>query len=83
MLQPRQNALESTPWGSLSRVADPALFPIDSNGNLTQKVEGSDTWAYEWNADNQLTRVTKNSVEQAQIRLRPTRSDASRRWQAA
>jgi RHS repeat-associated protein len=47
------------------------LFAIDSNGNLTQKVEGSDTWTYEWNANNELTRVTKNSVEQARFSYDP------------
>jgi YD repeat-containing protein len=39
-------------------------YTYDSNGNLTAKTEGPDTWGYEWNALNQLTRVTKNSVEQ-------------------
>jgi RHS repeat-associated protein len=47
------------------------LFAIDSNGNLTAKTEGSDTWGYEWNARNQLTRVTKNSVEQARFSYDP------------
>ena len=47
------------------------MFPIDSNGNLTQKTEGSDTWGYEWNAHNELTRVTKNSVEQARFSYDP------------
>ena len=42
-------------------------YTYDSNGNLTQKTEGSDTWGYEWNARNELTRVTKNSVEQARF----------------
>ena len=46
-----------------SRSADPHKIPIDSNGNLTSKTEGSDTWAYEWNADDLLTRVTKNGIE--------------------
>jgi RHS repeat-associated protein len=47
------------------------LFPIDSNGNLTQKTEGTDVWGYEWNANNELTRVTKNSVEQARFAYDP------------
>jgi RHS repeat-associated protein len=46
-------------------------YTYDSNGNLTAKTEGSDTWAYEWNALNQLTRVTKNSVEQARFSYDP------------
>jgi YD repeat-containing protein len=44
-----------------------ATYTYDSNGNLSTKIEGTDTWAYEWNAENQLTRVTKNSVEQARF----------------
>jgi len=44
-----------------------ATYTYDANGNLTQKVEGSDTWTYEWNAENQLKRVLKNAVEQARF----------------
>ena len=51
--------------------ADPRKIPIDPNGNLTTKTEGSDTWTYEWNAENRLTRVTKNSVEQARFAYDP------------
>jgi RHS repeat-associated protein len=47
------------------------LFPIDSNGNLSTKTEGTDLWGYEWNANNELTRVTKNSVEQARFSYDP------------
>jgi RHS repeat-associated protein len=47
------------------------LFPIDSNGNLSSKTEGSDVWSYEWNARNELTRVTKNSLEQARFAYDP------------
>jgi YD repeat-containing protein len=43
----------------------------DSNGNLTSKNEGTDNWTYEWNARNELTRVTKNSVEQARFEYDP------------
>ena len=46
-------------------------YTYDSNGNLTTKAEGTDVWAYEWNALNQLTRVTKNSVEQARFGYDP------------
>ncbi len=45
-----------------------ATYTYDANGNLSQKVEGADTWGYEWNAENQLTRVTKNAVEQARFK---------------
>jgi YD repeat-containing protein len=46
-------------------------YSYDLNGNLTQKVEGADTWGYEWNAQNQLTRVTKNSLEQTRFKYDP------------
>jgi len=46
-------------------------YGYDSNGNLTQKTEGSDTWTYSWNAENQLTKVEKNSVEQARFSYDP------------
>jgi RHS repeat-associated protein len=48
-----------------------ATYTYDPNGNLTQKVEGADTWTYEWTAENQLKRVLKNSVEQARFAYDP------------
>lgn len=36
------------------RSARPHFAPIDSNGNLTQKVEGGVTWTYVWDAENRL-----------------------------
>ena len=57
--------------GQTFRSPHPALFPIDSNGNLTTRTEGTDTWGYEWNANNELTRVTKNSVEEARFNYDP------------
>ncbi len=48
-----------------------ATYTYDSNGNLTQKVEGSDTWAYKWNAENQLTRVERNGAEIARFAYDP------------
>jgi RHS repeat-associated protein len=48
-----------------------ATYSYDSNGNLTQKVEGTDTWTYEWDAENHLKRVLKNSVEQARFAYDP------------
>ncbi len=71
MLQARQSARETTSWGALSRVADPAFVPIDSNGNLATKADGTDTWVYSWNARNELTRVLKNGVEQARFAYDP------------
>jgi RHS repeat-associated protein len=48
-----------------------ASYQYDPNGNLIQKTEGTDVWAYEWNANNELTRVTKNGVEQARFAYDP------------
>ena len=66
MLSPRHRAPESLSWACFP-AADPHKVPIDSNGNLTTKTEGSDNWVYEWNAENQLTRVTKNGIEVARF----------------
>lgn len=62
--------METTSWVSLAG-AEPLQIPIDSNGNLTSKTEGSDAWTYTWNAENQLTKVEKNSVEQARFAYDP------------
>jgi YD repeat-containing protein len=51
--------------------ANPLGIPIDPNGNVLSKVEGTDTWAYTWNALNQLTKVEKNGVEQARFSYDP------------
>jgi RHS repeat-associated protein len=48
-----------------------ASYTYDPNGNLTTKTEGSDTWTYSWNAENQLTKVEKNGVEQARVSYDP------------
>jgi RHS repeat-associated protein len=50
-----------------------ATYSYDANGNLIQKVEGTDTWTYEWNAEHQLKRVLKNAVEQARFAYDPMR----------
>jgi RHS repeat-associated protein len=50
---------------------DPGSVTIDPNGNLTQKVEGSTTWTYEWNAENQLKRVLQNGNEVARYAYDP------------
>ena len=42
-------------------------YGYDPNGNLIQKTEGSDTWTYEWDAENQLKRVLKNTAEVARF----------------
>jgi RHS repeat-associated protein len=53
------------------RSADPHKIPIDPNGNLATKTEGSDSWVYSWNAENQLTKVEKNGAEQARFAYDP------------
>jgi RHS repeat-associated protein len=73
VLEARRSTTGTTPRAAPFRAADPCQIPIDPNGNLTQKTEGTDTWAYEWNAENQLTRVTKNGLEQARFGYDPVR----------
>jgi RHS repeat-associated protein len=70
VLGTRHSATESTSW-AVSGGADPHRVAIDPNGNLTSKTEGSDTWAYTWNAENQLVKVEKNSAEQARFAYDP------------
>jgi RHS repeat-associated protein len=53
------------------RSADPHKIPIDPNGNLTSKTEGTDVWTYTWNALNQLTKVEKNGAEVARLAYDP------------
>jgi RHS repeat-associated protein len=53
------------------RAADPLKVPIDPNGNLTSKTEGTDNWVYTWNAENQLTKVEKNGSEVARFAYDP------------
>ncbi|MGH9462624.1 MAG: RHS repeat-associated core domain-containing protein, partial [Vicinamibacteria bacterium] len=48
-----------------------ADFQYDANGNLIEKVEGTATWHYEWNAENQLTRVLRDGVEVARFAYDP------------
>ncbi len=70
VLSARQIAPESPSWVSFG-VADPHKIPIDPNGNLTQKTEGSDSWTYTWNAENQLTKVEKDGAEVARFAYDP------------
>jgi len=49
----------------------PATYSYDANGNLIQKIEGSDTWTYEWNAENQLTKLLTNGNEVARYKYDP------------
>jgi RHS repeat-associated protein len=48
-----------------------ATYTYDPNGNLIQKAEGSDTWTYEWDAENRLKRVLKNAAEVARFAYDP------------
>ena len=48
-----------------------ASYSYDANGNLTQKVDGASTWAYEWNAEGQLKRVSLNGNEVARFSYDP------------
>ena len=41
---------------------DSNYFPIDPNGNLTTKIDGTGTWTYEWDAENQLVSVAQDGV---------------------
>jgi RHS repeat-associated protein len=59
------------PFDVVNWVAGPPHISIDSNGNLAQKVEGSTTWTYEWNAENQLTRVLSNGSAVARYKYDP------------
>jgi RHS repeat-associated protein len=46
-------------------------YSYDPNGNLTGRTEGTEPWTYSWNAENQLTKVEKNSAEQARFAYDP------------
>jgi RHS repeat-associated protein len=52
-------------------VGTAASFECDANGNLTSKTEGGSTWTYEWDALNQLTRVSKDGAEVARFDYDP------------
>jgi len=52
---------------SVTQPATAGSFVYDATGNLIQRVDGSDTWSYEWDAENQLKRVTKNGAEVARF----------------
>jgi YD repeat-containing protein len=69
-LGPRLRQREGTP-GRFCRSADPHKIPIDPNGNLTSKTEGTADWVYEWIAENQLTRAEKNGADVARFAYDP------------
>jgi len=70
VLSPGHSAPESTLLASLSG-GGPHKVRIDPNGNLATKTGGSDNWTYEWNAENQLTKVQKNGAEVARFAYDP------------
>ena len=41
---------------------DGVTYDYDASGNLIEKDDGTDTWTYEWNAENQLKKVLKNAA---------------------
>ena len=71
----RLSSLGSGPWTYSDRnellSQNGTTYTYDAAGNLSQKTDGTDTWAYEWNAENQLTGVTKNGLEQARFAYDP------------
>jgi len=46
-------------------------YSYDASGNLTQKVDGADTWTYEWDAANRLKKVLKNAATIATLAYDP------------
>ncbi len=46
----------------------PSTYGYDPNGNVTSKAAGGVTWTYEWNPENQLTRVLNNGSEVARFK---------------
>ena len=46
-------------------------YDYDAAGNLIEKDDGTDTWTYEWNAENQLIEVLKNETTVATFEYDP------------
>jgi RHS repeat-associated protein len=57
---------------TLDVAATGAAYSYDASGNLETKTEGSDIWHYTWNAENQLIKVEKNSIEIARFAYDPS-----------
>lgn len=67
-------ATATKPWTYSDRnelLSGPGTLTYDLNGNLATKIEGADTWTYEWSVENQLTRVVKNGAEVASFLYDP------------
>jgi RHS repeat-associated protein len=64
-----------------------ATYTYDLNGNLTQKVDGADTWIYTWDPENRLTQVQNNGTTIATFaydplgrRVQKVAGDVTTRW---
>lgn len=71
VLEARCSTTGTNPWAVPFGATDPLKIPIDPNGNLASKTEGTDNWVYTWNAENQLTKVEKNGSEVARYGYDP------------
>ena len=58
--------------------AQESSYAYDPNGNSATKTEGTDTWAYEWNAENELT-TRPRRTESSRHASPTTRSDGGSR----
>ena len=71
----RLSALNSSPWAhndwNQLQSLPGATFTYDPNGNMATKVDATGSWTYEWNAENQLTRVLNNATEVARYAYDP------------
>jgi RHS repeat-associated protein len=55
----------------VSAAAGTTSYAHDANGNMTARTEGGVAWGYEWNSENQLVRVTRNSADVARFSYDP------------
>lgn len=49
----------------------PAAFQYDASGNLIERIEAATVWKYEWNGENEITRVLANGAEVARFAYDP------------
>ena len=63
-----------TSWAHNERnelLAMPGYSFTYERGNMTSKTGGGHTWTYEWNAENQLKRITRDQIEVARYQYDP------------